>query len=139
MAFDGTSAGPTAEPRRLGPARALIAVLLGSAIIVGAQVMQRPVPAMAGPGPIDTNTPTNTATDTATNTATSTATDTPTNTATNTPTGTPPTATATASATATVTAAVTSTATRTPSRSEAGQCDDGIDNDNNGFTDCHDI
>ena len=169
----GSANTPDVPAVSRAPARALIAVLVGSAVIVAAQVAQRPVPAAAGittdtptstPTDTATDTPSSTPTDTATNapdTATSTPTDTATNTsvpATSTPTDTAtntsvpatstPTDTATnspiATATSTVTntpsqtATVTGTPTRTPSKTEAGQCTDRIDNDNNGFTDCQD-
>jgi hypothetical protein len=163
---DGHASKRPARPpaRIVAPARALLAVLLGSVFIVVAQVAQHPTPA-GGQAPTDTptdtptgtpsetptdtptKTQTDTPTDTPTNTPTGTPTDTPTDTPTNTPTGTPsdtptktptgtPPNTATNTATITVTASVTST--RTPSLTEAGQCTDRIDNDNNGFTDCVD-
>jgi hypothetical protein len=165
---DGNDNWRSASPATTvaAPARALVVVLLASAIIVGAQIVQRPSPAGAGPvpptatptdtpsgtpsgtptetptgtpsgTPTDTptgtpsGTPTDTATSTSTATASSTVTDTPTNTATST-------ASSTATSTVTATASASSTSTRTPSQTEAGQCDDRIDNDNNGFTDCQD-
>ena len=146
-----TTRAPGSRARTRAPARALLAVLLGSVAIVAAQVGQRPVPAQAALP--NTNTPTNTTTgtptDTPTNTPTDTVTtapDTPTNTPTSTVTTAPDTPTNTSTATvtppatntATRTATFTGTPTRTPSNTEAGQCSDRIDNDNNGFTDCQD-
>ena len=100
-----------------------------------------------------TNTPTNTPTPTPTNTPTNTPTSTPTSTPTNTPTNTPtrtntptitptctPTSTPTRTGTPTQTPTITATRTAAPFENAGGNqaCHDGIDNDNNGLTDCQD-